>query len=155
VSEAPSDRDFNISESISYELTNPNPLLQYKLLQDKVEASSLISLKEAESIGRTLGYSQEDIDKAKDFLKYIPDPLPLYAKGTASIKDNQVNLDIQNFKVVGYSLPEGMNSTVEGVIEDVISRAKNLSTETDIKSAEVTSEGVKFLGTVPASVSIK
>ncbi len=130
--------------------------LQIRINSDgTVEASSLISLKEAESIGRTLGYSQEDIDKAKDFLKYIPDPLPLYAKGTASIKENQVNLDIQNFKVVGYSLPEGMNSTVEGVIEDIISRARNLSTETDIKSAEVTSEGVKFLGTVPASVSIK
>lgn len=45
VSEAPSDRDFNISESISYEITNPNPLLQYKLLEGENE--TLCSLEES------------------------------------------------------------------------------------------------------------
>lgn len=45
VNESPSKRDFNISESISYEITNPNPLLQYKLLGGENE--TLCSLEES------------------------------------------------------------------------------------------------------------
>ena len=130
--------------------------LQVRLNPDgTVEASSLITIPEAESIGRTLGYTDEQIEKAKSYLEYIPDPLPLYAMGTASITEDDVMIDIDSFKVANFNVPSSLASAIGGVIEDVIERARYLSDETNIKSATVTSEGVKFLGRVPASVSIK
>lgn len=130
--------------------------LQVKLNSDgTVEASSLISIQEAESIGKTLGYSQEEIDKAKSYLEYIPDPLPLYAKGTISITQDDVQIDMSNFKVANFNVPSTITSGVAWIVEDVIEKARNMSDETTINSATVTSEGVKFIGRVPASVSIK
>lgn len=120
-----------------------------------VEASSLISIKEAESIGKTLGYTDEQISKAKTYLKYIPDPLPLYAKGSVSITQDDVSINIQNFKVVNVNVPESLANSMGKIVEDVIERARNLSDSTTIKRAVVTPQGVEFVGTVPASVSIK
>lgn len=131
--------------------------LQIKISPDgTVEASSLISVSKAEDIGRSLGYTQEEIDKAKTYLKYIPDPLPLYATGTASIINNEVNLGVGTFKVAGIGLPDTLKSQMAGVIEDVMERAIHFEgAQTDIKSAKVTEAGVEFIGTVPRKVSIK
>lgn len=131
--------------------------LQIKIGPDgDVEASSLISVSKAEDIGRSLGYSQEEIEKAKTYLKYIPDPLPLYATGTASISNNDVTLGVESFKVAGVPVPDMLKSQMGGVIEDIMERAIHLEgAQTDIETAEITEDGVEFVGTVPASVSIK
>lgn len=130
--------------------------LQIKLNTDgTVEASSLITLKEAEALGRTLGYSQEDIEKAKGYIRYIPDPLPLYATGTASITENDVSIDIDNMKIGNISVPSNISSAIGYVIEDSIEKARTLSDYTNVKEAIVTSEGVRFKGTVPASVNVR
>lgn len=130
--------------------------LQIKLYPDgTVEASSLISIKDAEAIGRTLGYTDEEINKAKTFLTFIPDPLPLYAKGTASVTNDVVSMNATDFKVANYTLPQNLTDAVIGVVEDTIERAKTMSDSAAIQSATVTSDGVKFVGTVPASVKIK
>jgi hypothetical protein len=130
--------------------------LQIKLNSDNtVEASALISVKKAESIGKMLGYSDEEIEKAKEYLGYIPDPLPLYATGTASISNNVPDLNVRDFKVVGISLPQGLIQPVTNVLSDIMERGTNMSgAQTDIQSAEVTEAGVEFVGTVPAKVSI-
>jgi len=130
--------------------------LQVRLNPDgTVEASSLITVSEAESIGRTLGYTDEEIAKAKTYLEYIPDPLPLYAKGTASVTEDDVMIDIDSFKIANFNIPSSLAGAIGGVIEDVIERTRHLSDDTTIKSAIVTAEGVQFVGTVPASVSIQ
>lgn len=130
--------------------------LQIKLNTDgTVEASSLITLKEAEALGRTLGYSQEDIEKAKGYIRYIPDPLPLYATGTASITENNVSIDIDNMRIGNISVPSNISSAIGYVIEDSIEKARTLSDYTNVKEAIVTSEGVRFKGTVPASVDVR
>ena len=120
-----------------------------------VEASSSISVFVAESFGKMLGYTQEDINKAKSYLPFIPDLLPLYAKGSATITQNSAVYDIQNFKVGGITLPSLLNAPLATLLEDITTRIRNLSDYTNVKEAIVTPEGVKFVGTVPASVSIK
>ncbi len=120
-----------------------------------VEASSSISVATAESFGKMLGYTQEEIDKAKSYLKYIPDPLPLYAKGSASITQNDVVLNVQDFKVGTYSLPSSLNTPLANLLENVITRTRKLSDYTSVQKAIVTPKGVEFVGTVPASVNIK
>jgi len=120
-----------------------------------VEASSSISIPVAESFAMMLGYSQEDINKAKSYLKFIPDSLPLYAKGKAAITENSASYDIQTFKIGGYTIPSSLNSPIANLLENITSRTRELSDYTNVKEAIVTSEGVKFVGTVPAIVSIK
>ena len=120
-----------------------------------VEASSSISVATAESFAKMLGYTDEDIAKAKSYLKYIPDPLPLYAKGTASIVGNVVSIDIQDFKVAGFTLPSSISSAMGDVLEDVTQRTRTLSNDTSVEEAVVTPDGVRFKGTVPASVDVR
>lgn len=120
-----------------------------------VEATSLISVSKAEIFAKTLGYSQQDIDMAKDYLKYIPDPLPLYAKGKATIVDNVVDIQISEFKVGIYSLPNEVTNKIPLVLSDITTKTRQLSSYTNVKSAIVTPQGVSFVGTVPASVGIK
>lgn len=130
--------------------------LQVKLNPDgTVEASSLISIKEAESIGKTLGYTDQQIEQAKNYLGYIPDPLPLYAKGKASILEDDVMISMDRFKVANFDVPSSISSPVAALIEDVIEKARFLSDQTTIKSAILTPQGVEFTGRVPASVRIK
>lgn len=129
---------------------------QIKINSDgTVEASSSISVATAESFAKMLGYTDEDISKAKSYLEYIPDPLPLYAKGTASIVGNVVSIDVQDFKVAGFTLPSTISSAMGGVLEDITQRTRTLSDDTNVQEAVVTSDGVRFKGTVPASVSVR
>ncbi|PKN02684.1 hypothetical protein CVU76_01440 [Candidatus Dojkabacteria bacterium HGW-Dojkabacteria-1] len=120
-----------------------------------VEASSSISIPVAESFAKMLGYTQEDINKAKTYLKYIPDPLPLYAKGRASITENNAIYDIESLKIGGYTVPNSLNNSLADLLENITAKTRELSSYTNVKEAIVTSEGVKFVGTVPASVDIK
>jgi hypothetical protein len=120
-----------------------------------VEASSSISIPIAESFAKMIGYTQEDINKAKSYLKFIPDPLPLYAKGTAQITENTAKYNIQDFKIGGYTLPSSLNTPLSNLLEDITTRTRDLSDYTDVKTATITSEGVEFVGTVPASVSVR
>jgi hypothetical protein len=130
--------------------------LQVKLHEDgSIEASSLISIQEAESIGKTLGYTDEQIESAKKVLKFVPDPLPMYGKGNVSITDNVVDIDFSTLKVANFSLPGELPQQVTSVIGDMVEQARYMSDDTDIQSAIVTSEGVKVSGTVPASVGIR
>ncbi len=129
---------------------------QIKINSDgTVEASSSISVATAESFAKMLGYTDKDISKAKSYLEYIPDPLPLYAKGTASIVGNVVSIDVQDFKVAGFTLPSTISSAMGGVLEDITQRTRTLSDDTNVQEAVVTSDGVRFKGTVPASVSVR
>ncbi len=120
-----------------------------------VEATSMISVSNAESFAKSLGYTDEDINKAKSYVKVIPDPLPVYAKGTASIESNNVTIDVQSFKVGGYTLPSNISSAIGSVLESVITSARQLNAETDVERAVVTADGVDFKGTVPASVDVR
>ncbi len=129
---------------------------QIKINSDgTVEASSSISVATTESFAKMLGYTDKDISKAKSYLEYIPDPLPLYAKGTASIVGNVVSIDVQDFKVAGFTLPSTISSAMGGVLEDITQRTRTLSDDTNVQEAVVTSDGVRFKGTVPASVSVR
>lgn len=120
-----------------------------------VEATSSISVAAAESFARTLGYSDAEIAKAKEYLSVIPDPLPLYAKGTASIEQNSSSFDVQEFKVGSVTVPSSITALVGPLLENVVDRARLLSNDTSINYARVTSEGVSFSGTVPASVRVQ
>lgn len=120
-----------------------------------VEASSTLSISDAESFAKTLGYSDEDISKVKSYVKVIPDPLPIYAKGTASIEGNNVAMDVQSFKVGGYTLPSSVSSAIGSVLESIVTRARQLNAETNVERAVVTAEGVDFKGTVPVSVDVR
>jgi hypothetical protein len=131
--------------------------MQIKLNPDgTVEASALISVEKAETIGRMLGYTNEEIEEAKKYLGYVPDPLPLYATGRASITNNTVNLNVDDFKVSRLPLPGALINPVTNVISDIVARGTTIGgAQTYIREANVTAEGVEVLGKVPASVSIK
>ena len=120
-----------------------------------VEASSLITVSTAESFAKTLGYTDEEISKAKNYIKFMPELLPLYAKGTAAITENNTMVEIQDFKIAGYTVPSTLYSGLSSILESLTERTRKLSDYTDVASAIVTSEGVSFKGTVPASVNVK
>lgn len=120
-----------------------------------VEASTTVSLDSVEAFAKSLGYSDTDISNAKSYLKVVPQTLPVYAKGKASIVNNTVDYDIQDIKIGQFPLPSNMYSPVESALEHITTQIKNLSQDTNIEKAVVTPDGVDYKGTVPAKVDIE
>ncbi len=129
---------------------------QIKINKDgSVEASSMITISSAEDFAKELGYTDAEISKAENYLGYLPEQLPLYANGTAEIINNVATIDLQNFKLSRYTIPSSIYSDISSVLEDFIQKTINLSDSTNISSAMVTPEGVEFVGTVPASITVE
>ena len=131
--------------------------VQVKIYEDgTAEASASISIQGAENIAKTLGYTDEEISEAKKYLKYVPDPLPMYATGTAYIENNVIEMDLSNMKIAGVNLPGDLPNQVGNVIEDMGEKAiETMAPQTVIESAKVTEEGIDVQGTFPSAVGIK
>lgn len=130
--------------------------MQIKINSDgSIQVSALILTKQAEDIAKTLGYTDEQIGKAKDYLKLVPEYLPIYAQGSLSITNNIVDIDTKSFNIAGVNLPAPLAEEVGSALADVVDKTRRLSDTAYAESAVFTSEGLEFKGTIPASVRIK
>lgn len=129
---------------------------QIKIHDDgAVEASAMISIEDAQKFAKQIGYSQEDIDKAMEYAKYLPSEIPVYARGTASVTNNEIQLNLDSAEAAMYELPSDITDGIEEVIQNVFKKAIANSGELDIQKAEIKNGKVAFLGTVPGEVDIK
>lgn len=120
-----------------------------------MEGSAMLSLEKAIGFAKYLGYSDEEIEKAKSFVSWFDGSMPVYVKGNGSIIDDQISLDISDAQIAFYSPPQSLLDGAEKVLESIYPKIREVAPALSIES--LTNEGgeMKFVGAIPQTVEYK
>lgn len=129
----------------------PFKSVQIRINSDgSIETSGIITVKKAMPYAVALGYSESDIKKAMDKYHLPSLEIPFYLKGTGSIINNQVALDVSQAKIGAIPLPSSIVATAqneaENLIEDIIYRHRD---NFNCESLQVENNQIRFKGSVP------
>jgi hypothetical protein len=86
------------------------------------EASGLLKIDTAITLAKNLGYSDTDISKGKDYIKYVSGDLPFYVKGTGGMTNNILIINPSSFKVGRVNVPNSITGPASMVVGDMINR---------------------------------
>ncbi len=126
---------------------NPVKNFQGRINDDgSVEISGNLVTRNLRDYGKAAKVPEDEAEMILDKISFISDPA-FYAKGTFSVTDNQVDLDIDQATVGRIPVPVGMvpMDTVERFAEERIQNIPGLY----IESYKVEDEKVRFKGTYP------
>ena len=133
----------------------PAENVQVRLSDGTVEISGNVKLEHIEEFVNFIGgvgYNSEDVAKAADWGRRFVDGGAFYAKGAASVTNNQLTLDLQQVQIGRFSAPIDIASTVVYTGgSNGIKNAQNL----DVNSAKVETGILKFSGTYPSTIYVK
>lgn len=119
-----------------------------------IETSGMVSMSTFMDYANSLGYSTDDVEKALNEYHIPKINMPFYVKGTGSIVDNVVSINVQSFQAGRISVPSGILSTnmnrINSFAQDVISRQNGFSA----KKLAVEGEKLVFDGTLPAQEAV-
>jgi len=113
------------------------------------EASGILKIKEAISLAKHLGYSDEQISEASKYATFISGDLPFYINGSANVNNNQVFANVSNLKIGNVVVPEKISNQVVGAVEDAVQRRIQQVSNLNIKSMDLKSGKLNIYGTVP------
>jgi hypothetical protein len=133
----------------------PAENVQVRLTKDTVEISGNIKLAHAKEFVNFIGgvgYSSSDVTKAVDWGTKFVEGGAFYAKGGASVKDDQLTLNLQSIRIGRFSAPLDIATTV---IYTGGSNGINNTQNLEIKSATVTDGALSFSGTYPTTVYVR
>jgi len=116
------------------------------------EASGYLRIGTAVSLAKNLGYSDQDISKGKDYIKYVSGDLPFYVKGTGGMTDNILSIDPSTFQVGRVTVPDSITNPASKVVGDMINRRLKQIGGADIREASFATGELKLIGTVPDSI---
>ena len=120
-----------------------------------MEGSAMLSLEKAVGFAKYLGYSDEEIEKAKSTVSWFDGSMPVYVKAEGSIINDQISLDVSDAQIAFYSPPQSILDGAEKVLESIYPKVRSIAPALSIES--LTNEGgeMKFVGTIPQSVEYK
>lgn len=116
------------------------------------EASGFLKIATAISLAKNLGYSSSDIDKGKEYIKYISGDLPFYVKGTGGMTDNVLSINPTTFQIGRITVPDSITSPVAAAVSDMIERRINQIGGADIKEANFKTGAFHLDGSVPETI---
>jgi hypothetical protein len=119
-----------------------------------VEASGYLKMSKIFSFTQALGFQDEDVRKAMDEYKIPTADLPMYAKGTLSVTDNKLDLNITSLTVKKIPVPSAIIAkAVPGIVSATESIISNLP-GVDIQSLTFTDGKMNYKGTIPGKQTI-
>lgn len=116
------------------------------------EAVGYLKITSAISLAKNLGYSNSDIEKGKNYIKYVNGDIPFYVKGTADMTNNILSLSPISFKISKISVPTEITDLTSKIVSDMITRRISQIGGADIKSANFKSGSLRLIGTVPETI---
>lgn len=127
--------------------------VQVRFNQDGTgEASGYLKIRTAISLAQNLGYSDQDIEKGKEYIKYVSGDLPFYVKGTGSMTNNKLSISPSNFQIGRVSVPESITGPATMAVEDMINRRLKQIGGVDIQDASFKNGSLHLAGTVPDTI---
>lgn len=120
------------------------------------EVSAIVDVDKAIKYAEQYGVSEAELNSYKEsFGSLLPTTVSVYAKGTASIIDNTVQIDINSLRVMGIPIDltnvNEVNSGVSNFISNRLKAVPNLS----IKTLQNNNGKLEFKGTVPSATKIE
>ena len=110
---------------------------------------------EVKNYAAALGRSDININGLTNYLKYIKGNPSFYLKGTASVVNGQINMDIQKAKIGNLTIPESQIQNNESSIISFVQTEINSFPGFSVQQFSCTSDGkIKFTGTLPAHVAL-
>lgn len=116
-------------------------------------ASGVLKLSKALEMASRLGYTNQEIDKAKSYATFVNGDVPFFVQGSVSVAENQVNLDLNSIQVGRATLPDSISVPLVGLIEDVVEKRIRVTTGLDITSLAIENGSMKLQGLIPEKVS--
>ncbi len=134
----------------------PLHAVQIRFNQDGTgEASGYLKIDAALSLATRLGYSAAEINKGKEYIKYISGDLPFYVKGTGDMKNNSLSLKPNTFQIGNITVPSEITNPAAIVVEDMIKRRLQQIGGVDIKDANFSQGKLHLEGEIPHSIQYK
>lgn len=129
--------------------------LQLRINSDgTLETSGMVNMATFMDYANSLGYATDDVNKALDQYHIPKINMPFYAKGTGSVIDNKVTVNIQSFQAGRIPVPSGILSANMGRInsfaQDVVGRQKGFTA----KKLVVENNKIVFDGTMPEKEAV-
>lgn len=158
----------NIEESLSSEQVTsilntvdaqlssmPFSNVQIRINEDGTsEASFNLNIETTVNEAKKLGYSDEDIEKGKQYLGVLGDSVYVYAKLSFDISNDELTVNPYAFRIQNFNVPDSITKMVaeagSNAIEDRLSLVPNLS----ISSLRQVGDRLNFTGTIPQSVRV-
>lgn len=117
------------------------------------EASGMLRISTAISLAKNLGYSDSDIEKGKEYIKYVAGDIPFYVKGTGGMTDNKLTLTPSTVEIGRISLPASITNPLKSLVGDMVERRLTQIGGVDIQEASLVPSGFKISGNVPATIN--
>lgn len=133
----------------------PAKNVQVRLSEGTVEVSGNLKLGYVEEFVNFIGgvgYSEEDVSKAADYGRKLVEGGAFYAKGSASVVNNQLVFNLQKIQIGRFSVPVDVSSKV---IYAGGSNGINNAQYLDVQSATVGAGVLSFTGTYPTTIYVK
>lgn len=116
------------------------------------EASGFLKVSTAVSLAKNLGYSDSDIEKGEQYIKYVAGDLPFYVKGTGGMMDNTLSLNPATFQIGRVTVPDSITGPVAVAVGDMIERRIKQIGGANIKEASFKSGSLHLVGSVPDTI---
>lgn len=116
------------------------------------EMSGMLKISAAVDMGRQLGYSDEQIEAARQWAKFMADEVPFYAQARGEVSDNQVQIEPAKAQLGNITLPKALMGQVAGAVADAIGRRIDQVPGAYVESLTLDEGKVNFQGTVPEVV---
>jgi len=95
-----------------------------------VEISSVVDTSKAFSYATAIGFAAADLEKAMNDYHIPRSTIPVYVKGSGSVIDGKVTLNLNSGSIAGIPIPMGLvndkKPQIIGVLEDIINRTTGL-----------------------------
>lgn len=120
-----------------------------------VELSAILHKDRLVGFAQAKNLPQEALAKVEDYLKYLPANPPIYLRGTASVRDNRVTLNVQELRVGKLAAPSALLGGAGGeagaqFLQTWIASVPNFQ----INSLTFGSGKMHFEGTYPAEKAV-
>ena len=119
-----------------------------------MESTGMVDMSLLMGFAKSLGYATDDVDKALAEYHIPKIDMPFYIKGTGSIIDNKVTVNVQSLQAGRVSVPSGILSSNMGRINSFAADVVGRQTGFSAKKWVVEGSKIVFDGTMPETESI-
>lgn len=116
------------------------------------EISGILEINTAITLAKTLGYSDADIEKGKEYAKYVSGDLPFYVKGVGGMTNNSLTLNPSTFELGRVTVPTSITTPAARAVESVIERRIQQVGGINVESLTMNNGSLQIKGVVPDTV---
>jgi len=116
------------------------------------EASGILETSTAILMAKQLGYSDQDIEKGKSFVKFIAGDLAFYIKGSGGVVNNHVSINPTEIQIGRVNVPSVIAGQLSEAVANVIERKINQVPGADIEKLTLENDSIRLLGSIPDTI---